>query len=100
MAMVLISVRFVRSAASTTPGGGDWTVWRGAAFKAADKAVINVQVAYDGTSTFAATANVAHEMVPGFTVTSEVSYTKWNDSKSYLNGKDAVQGMIRFQRLF
>jgi hypothetical protein len=59
-----------------------------------------VQVAYDGTSTFAATVNVAHEMVPGFTVTPEVSYTKWSDSKSYLNGKDAVQGMIRFQRLF
>jgi hypothetical protein len=39
-------------------------------------------------------------LVPGFTVTPEVSYTKWSDSKSYLNGKDAVQGMIRFQRSF
>ncbi|MGX5707930.1 porin [Brucella lupini] len=80
--------------------GGDWAVWGGAAFKATDKAVFNAQLAYDGTNTFAATANVAYEMVPGFTVTPEVSYTKWSDSKSYLNGKDAVQGMIRFQRSF
>lgn len=80
--------------------GGDWAVWGGAAFKATDKAVINAQLAYDGTSTFAATANVAYELVPGFTVTPEVSYTKWKDSKSYLDGKDAWQGMVRFQRSF
>ncbi|MFQ0814975.1 porin [Brucella anthropi] len=80
--------------------GGDWAVWGGAAFKATDKAVLNAQLAYDGTSTFAATANVAYELVPGFTVTPEVSYTKWKDSKSYLDGKDAWQGMVRFQRSF
>ncbi|MBR7651028.1 porin [Ochrobactrum oryzae] len=95
---VLGPVRAINSFYGTW--GGDWAVWGGAAFKATDKAVINAQLAYDDTSTFAATANVAYEMVPGFTVTPEVSYTKWRDSKSYLNGKDAVQGMVRFQRSF
>ena len=80
--------------------GGDWAVWGGAAFKATEQATFNVQAAYDGSSTFAATANVAYEMVSGFTVTPEVSYTKWQDDKSYLKGKDAWQGMVRFQRSF
>lgn len=92
------SVRAISSFYGTW--GGDWAVWGGAAFKATDKAVLNAQLAYDGTKTFAATANVAYELVPGFTVTPEVSYTKWKDDKSYLNGKDAWQGMVRFQRSF
>ncbi|WP_139973414.1 MULTISPECIES: porin [Brucella/Ochrobactrum group] len=95
---VLGSVRAISSFYGTW--GGDWAVWGGAAFKASQKATINAQLAYDGTNTFAATANVAYELVPGFTVTPEVSYTKWKDSKSYLDGKDAVQGMVRFQRTF
>lgn len=80
--------------------GGDWAVWGGAAYKLTDQAVLNGQLAYDATKTFAATANVAYELVPGFTVTPEVSYTQWKDKKSIQNGKDAVQGMIRFQRSF
>ncbi|GAA5664756.1 MULTISPECIES: porin [Brucella] len=80
--------------------GGDWAVWGGAAFKATDKATFNVQLAYDDTKTFAATANVAYELVPGFTITPEVSYTKWDDEHSVLDGSDAWQGMVRFQRSF
>ncbi|MGK9086509.1 porin [Brucella intermedia] len=80
--------------------GGAWAVWGGAAFKATDKATVNAQAAWEDAGTFAATANVAFEMVPGFTVTPEVSYTKWNDKKSVLDGKDAWQGMVRFQRTF
>jgi hypothetical protein len=57
-------------------------------------------MAYDASKTFSATANIAYELVPGFTITPEVSYTKWKDTKSIQNGKDAVQGMIRFQRSF
>ncbi|KAB2663567.1 porin, partial [Brucella tritici] len=49
---------------------------------------------------FAATANVAYELVPGFTITPEVSYTKWDDKRSVLDGQDAFQGMVRFQRSF
>lgn len=80
--------------------GGDWAVWGGAAYQLTDKAVANAQLAYDGSKTFAATANVEYALVPGFVITPEVSYTQWNDSKSVLNGKDAVQGMIRFERSF
>ncbi|MEL4375210.1 porin [Brucella cytisi] len=80
--------------------GGDWAVWGGAAFKATEKATFNLQLAYEDAGTFAATANVAYQLVPGFTITPEVSYTKWDDSRSVLDGEDAFQGMIRFQRSF
>ncbi len=80
--------------------GGDWAVWGGAAFKATDKATFNVQAAFEDAGTFAATANVAYELVPGFTITPEVSYTKWTDDNSILDGQDAWQGMVRFQRSF
>ena len=80
--------------------GGDWAVWGGAAFKATEKATFNVQLAYEDAETFAATANVAYEPVPGFTITPEVSYTKWEDKHSELKGEDAFQGMVRFQRSF
>ncbi|MCL8000469.1 porin [Brucella sp. 21LCYQ03] len=80
--------------------GGDWAVWGGGQFKATDKAIFNLQLAYEKAETFAATANVAYELVPGFTITPEVSYTKWNDNKSVLKGDDAWQGMVRFQRTF
>lgn len=80
--------------------GGDWAVWGGAAYKLNPQTVVNAQMAYDASKTFAATANVSYELVPGFSITPEVSYTKWKDTKSIQNGKDAVQGMIRFQRSF
>lgn len=80
--------------------GGDWAVWGGAKFKATEKATFNLQLAYEDAKTFAATANVAYELVPGFTVTPEISYTKWDDKYSVLDGKDAFQGMVRFQRSF
>ncbi|MEJ5082781.1 MULTISPECIES: porin [unclassified Ochrobactrum] len=92
------SVRAISSFYGTW--GGDWAVWGGTAFKLSEQATMNAQAAYDASKTFAATANVAYELVPGFTVTPEVSYTKWQDNKSYLKGKDAWQGMIRFQRSF
>ncbi|KAB0571293.1 porin [Brucella pituitosa] len=80
--------------------GGDWAVWGGAKFKATEKATFNLQLAYEDAKTFAATANVAYELVPGFTITPEVSYTKWDDKLSVLDGQDAWQGMVRFQRSF
>lgn len=84
--------------------GGDWAVWGGAKFKATDKATFNVQVAYEDWGKTAATANVAYQLVPGFTITPEVSYTSWKkDHPVRLAGdapKDAIGGMIRFQRSF
>ena len=80
--------------------GGDWAVWGGAKYKINKKAAFNIQAAYEEADRFAATANIAYTLVPGFTVTPEISYTKWNDDKSVLKGKDAIQGMVRFQRSF
>ncbi|MCL8000393.1 porin, partial [Brucella sp. 21LCYQ03] len=80
--------------------GGDWAVWGGAKYQATEKAAFNIQAAWEDAGTFAATANVAYQLVPGFTITPEVSYTKWNDDKSVLKGQDAWQGMVRFQRSF
>ncbi len=80
--------------------GGDWAVWGGAKFKATNKAVFNVQLAYEDAETFAASANVAYQLVPGFTITPQISYTKWDDKNSILKGQDAWQGVVRFQRSF
>lgn len=80
--------------------GGGWAAWGGAAYKATDKAILNAELAYDGTKTFYATANVAYEIVHGFTINPEVSYVRWRDEKSVLNGMDALQGLIMFQRTF
>lgn len=80
--------------------GGDWAVWGGAAFKVTSQATFNLQLAYDASKTFETTANVAYEMVPGFTVTPEVTYTQWKDQNTSLDGKHAWQGMVRFERTF
>ena len=89
--------------------GGEWAVWGGAKFKATDKATFNVQAAYEDFGKQAYTANVAYQLVPGFTITPEVSYTKWSNNLAYsaagsdnadVRGKDAIGGMIRFQRSF
>ena len=83
--------------------GGDWAVWGGAKFKASDKATINLQAAYEDWGKTALAANVAYELVPGFTITPEVNYTTWKNGHPYriLNDeKDAIGGIIRFQRSF
>ena len=82
--------------------GGDWAVWGGAKFKATDKATFNVQAAYEDWGKTAVSANVAYQLVPGFTITPEVSYTNWKSNYADLGGKskDAWQGTLRFQRSF
>ncbi|MBK3745133.1 porin [Paraburkholderia aspalathi] len=84
--------------------GGDWAVWGGAAFKATDKATINLQAAYEDWGKTALAANVAYQLVPGFTITPEINYTSWKGSHPVrefgLANKDAFGGMVRFQRSF
>ena len=85
--------------------GGDWAVWGGAKFKATEKATFNVQVAYEDWGKTAVAANVAYQLVPGFTITPELTYTKWKNSHparlaSDLQAKDAFGATIRFQRSF
>ncbi|PJR90142.1 porin [Ochrobactrum sp. 695/2009] len=83
--------------------GGDWAVWGGAKFVASEKATINVQAAYEDWGKTAVAANVAYQLVPGFTITPEINYTRWDsDHPARLAGgnKDAFGGIIRFQRSF
>ena len=54
--------------------GGDWAIWGGGTWQVTPKAAINVQISYDDWQNFAAVANVAYELVPGFTITPEVAY--------------------------
>ena len=54
--------------------GGDWAIWGGGTWQVTPQAAINVQVSYDDFENFAAVANVAYELVPGFTITPEVAY--------------------------
>jgi len=76
--------------------GGDWAIWGGATFQASEKAAVNVQLSYDDAENFAAVANVAYSVVPGFTVTPEVAYT----DNFGTSGSDAFGGFLRFQRNF
>ena len=81
--------------------GGDWAVWGGLKFKATDKATFNLQAAHDDWSKTAVTANVAYQLVPGFTITPEISYTKFGGEwKADGIEDDAIGGVIRFQRSF
>ncbi|OYR19588.1 porin, partial [Brucella thiophenivorans] len=74
-------------------------------FKATDKATFNLQGAYEDWGKTAIAANVAYQLVPGFTITPEVTYTRWDsDHPAFADGraynKDAFGGIIRFQRSF
>jgi opacity protein-like surface antigen len=77
------------------PWGTDWALWAGASYKVSDKVSLNAEVDYADGGAFAAAANVAYTVVPGFKVTTEVNYQ--NDDFA---GKDIWGGTIRFQRSF
>ncbi|GAA0591265.1 porin [Paenochrobactrum glaciei] len=86
--------------------GGKWAVWGGATFKATDKAAFNLQAATEDWGKTSVSANVAYELVPGFKITPEVTWTRFKNNSDYnpTNSadfkKNSVQGMIRFQRSF
>lgn len=84
---------------------GDWAAWGGFAAKVSDKATINGQAAYEDEGTYALALNVAYELVPGFTITPEINYTKFDGARKDLalregGSDDAFGGIIRFQRNF
>ncbi len=86
-----------------TPWQGDWAAWAGFAAKVSDKATINGQGAYESEGTYAFALNVAYELVPGFTITPELNYTKFEDFRrpdGTLVNDDALGGIIRFQHNF
>ncbi|EJF76039.1 porin [Bartonella alsatica] len=92
--------------------GGKWAAWAGATYKLTPKANLNAQVSYSAVKTFATSVNIAYTLIPGFVITPELTYISWNDDRTFrnatndntyahaLNGKNALQGMIRLQRSF
>ncbi|TIP33906.1 MAG: porin, partial [Mesorhizobium sp.] len=67
----------------------------------------NVQASADDAKNYGVAANVAYDIVPGFTVTAEVDYLhdgKFGDlddrNWTNANKKNSVGGMLRFQRSF
>ncbi|AQS41950.1 MAG: Porin [Candidatus Tokpelaia hoelldobleri] len=92
--------------------GGEWAAWIGGTYKFTPKTSFNFQTAYDDSDTFIASVNLAHELVPGLTITPELTYASWEDDakrrnaaglvtdKSSMKGQDAFQGMVRLQRSF
>ncbi|WP_024927850.1 porin, partial [Mesorhizobium sp. NBIMC_P2-C1] len=85
---------------------GNWAVWGGGTYKFNEKTSFNVQASYDQGKTFGLAANIAHQLVPGFTVTAEVDYLNegnfgkpdYTGSWTNANKKNSVGGLIRFQR--
>jgi hypothetical protein len=78
---------------------GNWAVWGGGTFKFNEKTSFNAQISYDEGKRLGIAANIAYDIVPGFTVTGEVDY--FNDSDSdWRNKGDGFGGTIRFQRSF
>ncbi|MFE0013858.1 porin [Mesorhizobium sp. NPDC059054] len=90
------------------PWGGNWAVWGGGTYKFSEKTSLNAQVSYDEQENLGVAVNVAHQLVPGFTVTAEVDYV--NEGKrgdaDYLGSwtgasdESSIGGLIRFQRDF
>ena len=87
--------------------GGTWAFWGGGTYTFNEKTSFNLQVAYDEEKNFGLAANVAYDVVPGFTVTAEVDWLnagKFGDPDFYnwtgADGTNSVGGMLRFQRSF
>ncbi|ESY05912.1 porin [Mesorhizobium sp. LNJC399B00] len=89
---------------------GNWAVWGGGTYTINEKTSFNVQVSYDEGENLGVAANIAYDVVPGFTVTAEVDYLNagsiddtafganhnWTNADSDSN----IGGMLRFQRSF
>ncbi|KAA3450902.1 porin [Mesorhizobium sp. SARCC-RB16n] len=93
------------------PWGGSWAVWGGGTYKFNEKTSFNLQASADQWKNVGVAANVAYDVVPGMTITAEVDYShagKFGDAnpdrQNYLwtggDKKNAVGGMLRFQRSF
>ncbi|RUX06531.1 MULTISPECIES: porin [unclassified Mesorhizobium] len=86
--------------------GGNWAVWGGGTYKFNEKTSFNLQASGDDEKNYSVAANVAYDIVPGFTVTAEVDWSHWGEEgvnwtdRSVFAKKDAVGGMLRFQRSF
>ncbi|MBZ9965147.1 porin [Mesorhizobium sp. BR1-1-2] len=87
--------------------GGNWAVWGGGTYKFNEKTSFNAQVSYDDWKNLGIAANIAYDVVPGFTVTAEVDYLnagKFDDADfsnwTGADKKSSIGGILRFQRSF
>ncbi|MER8443559.1 porin [Mesorhizobium sp. M1066] len=84
--------------------GGNWAVWGGGTYKFNEKTSFNAQVSYDEDENLGIAANIAYDVVPGFTVTAEVDYVNAGSfPASNWTGADddsSIGGLLRFQRSF
>jgi hypothetical protein len=87
--------------------GGNWAVWGGGTYKFNEKTSFNLQASADDDKNYGVAANVAYDIVPGFTVTAEVDWDhdgKFGalDNRNWTNAnkKNSVGGLLRFQRSF
>ncbi|RUX54318.1 porin, partial [Mesorhizobium sp. M7A.F.Ca.AU.002.06.1.1] len=83
---------------------GNWALWGGGTYKFNEKTSFNAQVSYDEGKNLGIAANIAYDVVPGFTVTAEVDYLNvGNDTVSnwtHADKKSNIGGILRFQRSF
>ncbi|MER8857029.1 porin, partial [Mesorhizobium sp. M0757] len=90
---------------------GNWAVWGGGTYTINEKTSFNVQVSYDEGENLGVAANIAYDVVPGFTVTAEVDYLNagsfdeadtngTNHNWTNADKKSNFGGMLRFQRSF
>jgi hypothetical protein len=87
------------------PWGGNWAVWGGGTYKFNEKTSFNAQVSYDDWKNLGIAANIAYDIVPGFTVTAEVDYNNVGSgdlAQGWVGAdkKSNVGGILRFQRSF
>ncbi len=84
--------------------GGNWAIWGGGTYTINEKTSFNAQVSYDEDENLGIAANIAYDVVPGFTVTAEVDYVNAGSfPASNWTGADddqSIGGMLRFQRSF
>ncbi|RUX46231.1 porin [Mesorhizobium sp. M7A.F.Ca.US.014.04.1.1] len=89
--------------------GGNWAVWGGGTYKFNEKTSFNAQVSADDWKNVGVAANIAYDVVPGFTVTAEVDYLHAgrfgdvnyvNPSFTPADKKNSIGGLLRFQRSF
>jgi hypothetical protein len=84
---------------------GNWAVYGGATYKFNEKTSFNAQVSYDEGKSLGVAANIAYDIVPGFTIIGEVDYV---NRKAFTGDHGVVRaadsdgfgGILRFQRSF
>ncbi|WP_376705029.1 porin [Mesorhizobium sp. ISC25] len=94
--------------------GGNWAVWGGGTYTINEKTSFNLQASYDEAKEAGVAANIKYEIVPGLVITAEVDYAHnshkvaGGDFGGYVynwtgipgDKKDAIGGILRFQRSF